>query len=115
MSAEEVAATRLIMHTAGVVGAAAAAHTEWANKARAMLSPRSGATPHPSTTSEGVTAMFLRAAREDAGTLRRLSGRNTEQVTLGIHLSLLGVQGVEAMGATTAMMAGKGVSGVVER
>lgn len=103
----EVAATRLIMHTAGIVGAAAAEPAVWANKARAMLTPRGGAAPGPGAGGAGVTAVFLRAAREDGATLRRLSTRNMEQVTLGIHLSLLGAQSVGAMGATTAMAGGR--------
>lgn len=38
LSAKEVAFTRLLMHLAGVIGAASAPR-EWENKARAMLSP----------------------------------------------------------------------------
>lgn len=38
LSAKDVAFTRLLMHLAGVIGAASAPR-EWENKARAMLSP----------------------------------------------------------------------------
>lgn len=95
MSAEQVATTRLVIHLAGVV-AAAADGAAWAARARQVLN-----TAHVNERPEGgggVVEIFLRGARGDVRTLRRLTGRNNEQVALGVHLSLVGEGGRAADG-----------------
>lgn len=90
MSAEQVATTRLVMHLAGVIAAATDGAT-WAAKARQMLN-----TAHVNERpggGGGIVEIFLRGARENARTLRRLTGRNNEQLTIGVHLSLVGEGG----------------------
>lgn len=85
MSAEQVATTRLVMHLAGIA-AAAADGAAWASKARQMLN-----TGHVNERSggAGVIEIFLRGAQGDADALRRFTGRNNEQMFIGVHLSLL--------------------------
>lgn len=98
MSAEQVATTRLVMHLAGVT-AAAADGAAWAARARQLLNtvhvnerPGDGA---------GVVEIFLRGGLGDAGALRRLTGRNNEQLAIGVHLSLLG-EGAGRVGRANA-------------
>ena len=71
----------------GVGPAAATDGAAWAARARQMLN-----TGHVNERSRGagVVEIFLRGAEGDVNVLRRLTGRNNEQMYIGVHLSLLG-------------------------
>lgn len=86
MSAEQVASTRLLMHLAGIVGAAAST-SEWADKASLMVNMK-GVEMNINETGGNVTDAFLRGARADAAAIRRLTNRNHETMALGLHLAL---------------------------
>lgn len=95
------------MNLAGIVGAAADGPA-WATKARALLN-RAHVRERPlgGDGGGGVIDIFYQGVKGDAGTLRRLTGRNNEKVALGVHLVLAeeggllpGVAGVAEMAGT---------------
>lgn len=90
LSSEQVATTRLIMHLAGIFGAAADA--EWPGRARDMLNRTHVKERPPAGRADGgVIDIFLHGFEVNIKTLRRLSGRSNEQLALGIHMTLGGL------------------------
>lgn len=90
LSGEQVATTRLIIHLAGIFGAAVDA--EWPGRARNMLNHTHVKERPPAGRMDGgVVDIFLHGFEVNARTLRRLSGRSNEQLALGIHMTLGGL------------------------
>ena len=87
MSAEVVATTRLIMHLAGMFGAAADAG--WPRQARMLLNNKHiRERPTGNGAGGGVLDIFFQGAQRDIDTLRRLSGRTNDLLALGVHMVL---------------------------
>ena len=90
LSAEEVAATRIILHLAGVIGAASAGE-DWEMKARMMLNPGQANLRKGETVSDA----FLHSAQADAADIKRLKGMNTEHMCILLHVVLFGTTAVD--------------------
>ena len=90
LSAEKVAATRIILHLAGIIGAASAGE-DWEMEARMLLNPGQANLREGET----VSGAFLHSAQADAADIQRLKGMNTEQMCMFLHFILFGTTAVD--------------------